>query len=125
MQMETFPLNPPINLSEEGNWLLAVTSFEATDSVFNITDENNGFPITTTGHWIPAGSEEVVDKLKKLLELISENDVQLHAKEVEKRGLKTIKEFSLSVVITQKIRYMKIQKLQNIMISKIRFLECN
>ena len=40
-QMETFSFNPPINLSEEGKWLLAVTSFEATNSVFNITSENN------------------------------------------------------------------------------------
>ena len=27
-QMETFLINPPINLSEEGKWLLGVTSFE-------------------------------------------------------------------------------------------------
>ena len=31
-QMQTFSFSPPINLFEEGKWLLAVTSFEATNS---------------------------------------------------------------------------------------------
>ena len=38
-QMQTLSFNPSINLSEEGKWLLAVTSFECTNSVFNITDK--------------------------------------------------------------------------------------
>ena len=33
-QMETLSFNPPINLVEEGKWLLGVTSFEATKPVF-------------------------------------------------------------------------------------------
>ena len=33
-QMQNFSFNPSINLSEEGKWLLAVTSFECTNSVF-------------------------------------------------------------------------------------------
>ena len=37
-QMQTFSFNPPINLVEEGKWLLGVTSFEFTNSVFIITD---------------------------------------------------------------------------------------
>ena len=49
-QIETFSFSPPINLVEEGKWLLAVTSFEVTNSVFNITDENNSFAITIPGH---------------------------------------------------------------------------
>ena len=48
--MQTFSFNPPINSVEEGKWLLAVSSFEATNSVFNITNENNTFSITTPGH---------------------------------------------------------------------------
>ena len=32
-QMQTFWFNPPINLAE-GKWVLAITSFEATNSVF-------------------------------------------------------------------------------------------
>ena len=37
-QIETFSFSPTINLFEEGKWLLGVTSFEATNSVVNITD---------------------------------------------------------------------------------------
>ena len=33
-QKDTFSLKPPINLKQEGNWSLAVRSFEATNSVF-------------------------------------------------------------------------------------------
>ena len=42
-QMENFSFNPTKNLVEEGIWLFAVTYFEATNSVFNPTDENNSF----------------------------------------------------------------------------------
>ena len=45
IRMQTFLSNPPINGFEEGKWLLGVASFEATNFVFNITDENNSFPI--------------------------------------------------------------------------------
>ena len=72
--METFSLSPPIDLSKEKKWLLAVTSFEATNSVFIKTDKINSFSITTPNHWIPQGSEELVDKLIELLELRSQND---------------------------------------------------
>ena len=47
-QMQTFSFNPQINLVEEDKWLLAVSSFECTSSVFNITDENNSFSINYT-----------------------------------------------------------------------------
>ena len=86
MQMETFSFNPAINLSEEGKWLLAVTSFEATNSVFDITNENNRFSITIPGHWNSEDGEELINKLNEILELRSENDIELHIKEVEKRG---------------------------------------
>ena len=49
-QMETFLLEPPVNLAEEGKWLPAVTSFEAADSVFFICDEKNSFSITIPGY---------------------------------------------------------------------------
>ena len=42
-QIETFAFNPPINFSEEGKWFIALTSFEATNSVFNINDETIAF----------------------------------------------------------------------------------
>ena len=84
--METFSISHPINLSEDGKWLLGVTSFQANTFVFNITDENNSFSITTPGDWNTKDSEEPNNKLNKLLELRSENDFELHVKEVERRG---------------------------------------
>ena len=42
---------PPINLFKEGKWLLAVSLFECTNSVFNITNENNSFSIIIPGHY--------------------------------------------------------------------------
>ena len=48
-QMQTFSFSHPIILIEEDNWLLAVKSFDCTNSVFNITDENNSSSITIPG----------------------------------------------------------------------------
>ena len=90
-QMQTFSFNPPINLDEEVKWLLIAASFEATNSVFNITDENNSFSISTPGHWNSEDGEESINKLKKLLELRSKNDIELHVKEARKRRNQTKK----------------------------------
>ena len=49
-QMQTFSFNPPINLVED-KWLLRVSSFECTNSVLNITNENNSFSIIIPGHY--------------------------------------------------------------------------
>ena len=49
-QMQTFSFNPPINLLEEGKWLLAVSSFDCTNSVYNTTNENKSFSIIIPGH---------------------------------------------------------------------------
>ena len=51
-QIQVFSFSPPINLSEEGKWFLAVTSFETTNSVFNITEKNNSFSISIPGYCI-------------------------------------------------------------------------
>ena len=82
-QMPTFSFNPPIKLVEEGNWLLAVSSFECTNSVFNITNENNSFSIIIPGHYQTEFSEKIINDLNTLLELKS---LELHVEEVRKRG---------------------------------------
>ena len=101
-QMQTFSFNPPINLVEEGKWLMAVSSFECTNSVYNITNENNSFSIIIPGHYQNESTEETIDKLYKLLELKS---LELHVAEVRKRG-NIIKigdnEYKLSDFDTQK-----------------------
>ena len=101
-QMQTFSFNPPINLIEEGKWLLAVSSFECTNSVFNINDENNSFSIIIPGHYQNKSDEKTIDDLNKLLELKS---LELHVKEVKKRGNKmkiADKEYKLSDFDNQK-----------------------
>ena len=65
-QTQTFSFNPPINLVEEGKWLLAVTYFEPTNSAFKINEENNSFSITTPGHWISKSAHKTIDELNKL-----------------------------------------------------------
>ena len=52
-QTDTFSVSLLINFSDEGKWLSAVTSFEATKSVFNVIHENSSFSVTTQNHWIP------------------------------------------------------------------------
>ena len=42
-QMQTLSFNPPFNRLQKGKWLLAVSSFECTISVYNMTNENNSF----------------------------------------------------------------------------------
>ena len=84
-QMQTFSFNTPINLLEEGKWLIAVSSFECTNSVFNITNENNSFSIIIPGHYEIESAEKTIDEINKLLELRS---LELHVKEVRKRGNK-------------------------------------
>ena len=101
-QRQTFSFNPPINLIEEDKWLLAVSSFECTNSVFNITDDNNSFSIIIPAHWETEFAENTIDELNKLLELRS---FELHVNEVRKRGNK-IKigdiEYKISDFDTQK-----------------------
>ena len=50
-QKKTLNFSPLLNLFDEGKWLLAVRSFEATNSVFNETDKNNSFSISILGYW--------------------------------------------------------------------------
>ena len=48
--MDTLRVSPQTSLTEEGKRLLAVTSFDVTNSVFNIADENQSFSISTPGY---------------------------------------------------------------------------
>ena len=101
-QRQTFTINPPINLIEEDKWLLAVSSFECTNSVFNITDDNNSFSIILPAHWEIEFAEKIIYELKRLLELRS---LDLHVNEVRKRSNKIKigdKEYKLSDFGNQK-----------------------
>ena len=84
-QTRTFSFILPIILVEEGKWLLAVSSFECTNSVFIITNENNSFSITKPGHLETKFAEKTIDGMNKLKGLRSP---ELHLNEVRKRGNK-------------------------------------
>ena len=58
-----------------------MSSFEATNSVFTITDENNSFSITTPGHWNSESAQKTIDELNKLIDLRSQNDFDLHVEQ--------------------------------------------
>ena len=77
-QMKSFSLSQPKNLVEQGKWLLAVSSSEATNSVFEITDENNSFSNATPSHCNSEGGDELINKLNKVLELRLQNDIELY-----------------------------------------------
>ena len=83
--MQIFSFSPHINSSEDGKWLLRVTSFEGTISVFNFTIENKSFSITIPGRWQTKFDEKLTDELNKILEPWS---LELHVKEAKKRGKK-------------------------------------
>ena len=83
-QMQSFSFNPPLNLVEEGKWLMAVSLFNCTNSVFNITNENNSFSIIIPGHYKTEFAEKVINDLNELYELKS---LELHVEAVRKREI--------------------------------------
>ena len=118
--MQTFSFNPPINLVEEGKWLLAVSSLECTNSVFNITNENNSFSIIIPGPYKTEFAEKVINDLNELYELKS---LELHVEAVRKRGniIKIAdKEYKLSDLDNQKNEIL--EELRNVKYSDLRDL---
>ena len=99
---QTFSFNPPITLVEEGNWLLGVSSLECTNSVFNISDENNSFSTNIPGHWQNKDAEKAIDEPNKLLKLRSQNGIDLHVEQVRKKGIILIDDYFLSSLGTFK-----------------------
>ena len=84
-QSQRFSFIPPKNFSEEGKWLLAVSSFEETNSVFQITDGNNSFSINIPGYWDSKSAEKTTNELNQIIELSSQKRIELRVKEVKKR----------------------------------------
>ena len=80
--MQNFSFNPPINLVEEGKWLLGLRSLECINSVLSITNENNSFSIIIPGHYQTEFAEKIINDLNKILELKS---LEIHVEQVRKR----------------------------------------
>ena len=80
---------------------------------FTITDEDEKFSITNPGYWSSRGGEETIHKLRNLLELRSQNDIELHKQEIRKRanqtkiGDKTIKISDLDTSKNEKLDELK------------------
>ena len=70
--------------------------YEATNSVFNITNENNSFSVTKSGHWETKSAEKTIDELNNLLELRSQNGVESHVEQIRKKDIISINDYSLS-----------------------------
>ena len=124
-QKQTFSFNPPLNLLEKGKWLLGVTLFDCTNSVFNITNENNSFSIIIPGHYKTEFAEKVINDLNELYELKS---LELHVEAVRKRGniIKIAdKEYKLSDLDSQKNEIL--EELRNVKYNDLRdlIIECN
>ena len=62
--------------------------FGATNSVSLINEENGSFSISIPGCWRNANylEDRIIDKLKNLLKLRYQNDIELLVEEVRKRG---------------------------------------
>ena len=120
-QTQTFSFNPSINLVEEGKWLMAVSLFDCTISVFNITNENNSFSIIIPGHYETESAKKTINELNKIIELKS---FELHVEEVRKRG-NEIKigdnDYKLSDFDTQKKNEI-LEKLRNVKYNDLKDL---
>ena len=97
---KTFLFSPPLNLIAEGKWLIGVKLFDCTNSVFNITNKNNSFSITIPGQWNSESAEKTIDEYNRLLEVRSQNDINLHVEQVRKEGLILINDYSSSSLDT-------------------------
>ena len=89
-----------------------MSSFECTNSIFNITDENNSFSIIIPGHWETEFAEKIIDEVSRLLDL---RYLDLHVNEVRKRGNKIKnrdKGYKLSDFDNQK--YEIVEELKNV-----------
>ena len=84
IQIENFAISPPMNFFEGRKGLLSVTSFGATNPVFNLTDKNNSFSLSTSSYWTPNVAEKTFDQINEILGLRSQNDIEIFVNEVAK-----------------------------------------
>ena len=98
-----------------------MTSFEATNSVFKITDEIKSFSIGKPGRWKSEDGEQHINKLKNILEPKSGNDIELHVKENEEKGIRI--EMENSGCILAGFEHFKSEILSELKRAKYRDLE--
>ena len=113
--MQTFSFNPPNNLVEEDEWLLAVSSFDCKNCVFNITNENNSFSIIIPCHHQTEFAEKRISDLNNSLEI---KFPELLVKEVRKRR-NTVK---IGDNETMNINYQTLILKQNEILEKLKIV---
>ena len=80
--------------------------------------------MSTPAHWNYKSAEKTIDELSKLLELRSQNDIELHVEQVRQRRTILTFDYFLSSLGTFENGTLEEHKMQNIMILKIWFIEC-
>ena len=83
-QSEIFAFSTPLNFFEEGEWLLAVTFVEATPFLKKMV-KTIAFHFQKQNYWTSKRSEEACNELKEILQLRSQDVIDLLVEEVEKR----------------------------------------
>ena len=73
----------------------------------NITIENHSFSITVPGHWETKIAEKTIDELNELLELRSQNGIELHVAQVRNKDIVLLNDYSLSSLGTFKIELLE------------------
>ena len=67
--MGNFSFSTSTNLVEESKWLLAVTSFEATNTVSTISDKKNSFSNTIPSYWSSRGCAETIKQTTTIIKI--------------------------------------------------------
>ena len=93
--------------------------------VFNITNRNKIFLITIAGQWNSKSAEKTINEIKKLLELRSQNDIELHVEQDRKKETNVFENFSISSLDTFKNEILEELKMQKTTMLKTWYKECN
>ena len=99
-----------------------MSSFQTTNFVFNITNENNSFSITIPGHWNFKIAEKTIDELNIIVELRSQIDTDLHVEQVRKKRISLINDYSLSTLGTFKNE--KYEQIKNAKYNDLEHMVC-
>ena len=79
-----------------------MNGFEATNSVFKITDENISVSICISGDWNSKSTEKTIDERNNLLELRSQKHNELHVEQLGRKWIILINDNALSRLTTFK-----------------------
>lgn len=86
-------INPPIELDEDGEYMLGLVNFESYNAIPNIIDGvNNNFYFAGNKYTLPTGSYDIKDIRKCLMKLVNNGTVQSNIKDKSKKEIIIFKE---------------------------------